>query len=313
MQRVPSRLSSAIDDRLEGKSDPGGVEMVSINIGETPRSYLVHLPARYTRTRRWPVVVMFHGGGGTAKVAMEDTGWARKGEQAGFISVFPEGTRPNPARPARFIGNAQSWNDGSHMPAKSAGERGVDDMAFVSALLKDIERRYSINQRRIYATGFSNGASMSFRLARELSTRIAAIAPVAGHDCIDQEPTRAVPVIYLVGKADPLSPFDGGEVFIGKKPFGMKPPTMTMLRKWATIHDLPAEHRVTFEKCGAQGVAFGSVIPPMVVVYTFDGHGHHWPGGKTLLPIRLAGENKTSQSATDIIWNFFKTHRLPAE
>jgi len=222
--------------------------MVSIDVGETPRSYLVHLPSNYVSTRRWPVVMMFHGGGGRARVAMEDTGWAKKGEEAGFISVFPEGTRPDPARPGRFIGNPQSWNDGSRMPTVGAAERGVDDLAFVSALLKDIERRYSIDQRRIYATGFSNGASMSFRLARELSTKIAAIAPVAGHDCIDQEPKRAVPVIYLVGKADPLSPFDGGEVFIGKKPFGMKPPTMTMLRKWATIHDLPAEHRVTFEK-----------------------------------------------------------------
>ncbi|MFV1967883.1 MAG: PHB depolymerase family esterase [Pirellulaceae bacterium] len=127
---------------------------------------------------------------------MWETGWAEKADREGFLAVFPEGTPPDPSRPARFIGNPQTWNDGSKRSNLGAAVRGVADVEFVSAMLSDLSTRFKVDKRRVYATGFSNGASMTFRLARELSTAIAAVAPVAGADWLENKnPDRAVPLL----------------------------------------------------------------------------------------------------------------------
>ncbi|HBC56330.1 MAG TPA: hypothetical protein DCZ03_04120, partial [Gammaproteobacteria bacterium] len=87
--------------------------------------------------------------------------------------------------------NPQTWNDGSSRSNIGAANRGASDMLFVDAMIETLQEQFSVDPRRIYATGFSNGASMSFRLARERSKRIAAIAPVAGNDWrIEIMPTR---------------------------------------------------------------------------------------------------------------------------
>jgi polyhydroxybutyrate depolymerase len=255
---------------------------------------------------------MFHGGGGTAKAARWETGWAEKADQEGFLAVFPEGTRADPTRPPRFRGNPQSWNDGSRRPNVRAARLEVADVEFVSMMLSDLKARFRIDERRIYATGFSNGASMTFRVARELSPLIAAAAPVAGADWLeDKTPERPVPLLYLTGTADPLNPVGGGEIRIGQRAFGRKPPTQEMIGKWVKMVGCPEEPRVVYDQDGARGLAYG--FPggaDRVVLYTIDGHGHHWPGGKSALPESLAGKNTAKLKATDIIWEFFKAHPL---
>ncbi|TWU62606.1 Alpha/beta hydrolase family protein [Crateriforma conspicua] len=294
------------------RDDALSTESVVLDVNKVKRSYLVHLPESDDKSKRWPVVIMFHGGGGNGKLAMSDTGWAAKADKEGFIAVFPEGTSPDPSRPGRFLGNPQTWNDGSKRPTVGAAERGEADIAFVSAIIDDLKKRYQVNHRQIYVTGFSNGASLSFRIARELSSAVAAFAPVAGHDWVRNRPDRPVPVIYVVGAADPLCPVAGGEVFIGRKPFGKKPGTREMLAKWVKLHKGLDKPRIVYDKNGAVGEAFSRPNEgETVVLYTIDGHGHHWPGGKTLLGERIAGKNTSQLQATDVIWDFFKTHSLP--
>ena len=170
-----------------------------------------------------------------------------------------------------------------------------------------------MDERRIYATGFSNGASMTFRVARELSDVIAAAAPVAGGDWLQNttKPKHPVPLIYITGTADPMNPIDGGKIRIGRKTFGEKPATQKMIANWVEMHGVPEKGRVVYDNDGATGIAYG--LPgeaPKVVLYTIEGHGHHWPGGKSALPERLAGENVATINATDVIWDFFKAQVL---
>ncbi len=304
--------SAGTEGELSVKSVAPGTHSFAILVKGVERSYLVHIPASYDHAKKWPVVVMFHGGGGTAKDAMSETGWTAKADKEGFLSVFPEGTRSDPTRPPRFRGNPQSWNDGSKRPQVRAARREVADVEFVSMMLSDLKRRYSVDERRIYATGFSNGASMTFRVARELSPLIAAVAPVAGADWLaDETPTRPVPLLYFTGTADPGNPFEGGEVRIGSWSFGKKPPTREMIGRWVKLHGCPEVPRVVYDKDGAQGVAYGLPgQPAKVVLYTIAGHGHHWPGGKSTLPESLAGKNTAKLKATDVIWAFFKAHSI---
>jgi len=289
-----------------------GNHVLSIAVGGLERRYVVHVPPDYDHNALWPVVIIFHGGGGTARAVMWETGFAEKADQEGFLAVFPEGTAPDPSRPGRFIGNPQTWNDGSERKI-GAVERNVADVEFVSAMIGDLKERFNADGRRIYATGFSNGASMSFRIARELSPVIAAVAPVAGSDWLyRKQPDRAVPLLYITGTADPLNPLEGGEIRIGAKTYGKKPPIQEMIARWVKLHGCQAEPRVVHNREESKGVVYCCAHgTETVVLYTIDGHGHHWPGGKSALPEKTAGKNTAKLKATVIIWDFFKERSLP--
>ncbi len=286
---------------------PGNYKL-TVTVEDTPREYILHLPQHYTGKSPLPIVIMFHGGGGTARNAIWQTEWAKKADQEHFLAVFPEGTPHDPSRPASFRRNPQTWNDGSERIGAAA--RHVADVAFVAAMLNDLKERFTIDARRIYVTGFSNGASMSFRVARELSQVIAAMAPVAGADWLgDTPPGRAVPLLYITGTADPQNPFEGGEVRIGATSYGQKASTQDMIANWVTIHGCSDEPRVVYEQEGETGKAYcrHNGVDTMVV-YTIVGHGHHWPGGRSALPERVAGKNVATLNATDVIWDFFQKH-----
>lgn len=304
--------SAGAEEKPTVKSVPPGTHPFAINVKGVERSYLLHIPPSSDHAKKWPVVVMFHGGGGTAKAAMRETGWAEKADKEGFLAVFPEGTSPDAFRPGRFRDNPQTWNDGSRRPNVGAARLEVADVEFVSMMLSDLTARFSVDERRIYATGFSNGASMTFRVARELSRILAAAAPVAGADWLDgKTPERPIPILYITGTADPLNPIEGGDIRIGRKTFGTKPQTQEMIGKWVKMAGAPEEARVLYDKDGARGVGYGaSGDTASVVLYTIDGHGHHWPGGKSALPESLAGRNTAKLKATDVIWEFFKAHSI---
>jgi len=298
------------DRRTDIKTLPQGDNSFVIKVESAERSYIVHVPPTYDPAKEWPMVVMFHGGGGTAEHAMQQTHWNTKADQEGFLAVFPEGTRPDPFQPARFYGNPQSWNDGSDRQSVGAVERNTADVQFVSVMLSDIEARLNIDESGIYATGFSNGVSMTFRVARELSTVFAAAAPVAGGDwLVDEVPKQSVPLLYMTGTADPLNPLDGGEIYIGEIPFGTKAPVQEMIGNWLKIDGCSEDGRVVYDKDGAKGIAYSPAgMPAEVVLYTIEGHGHYWPGGGSDLPESIAGNNTAKVNATDIIWDFFASH-----
>jgi len=85
-----------------------------------------------------------------------------------------------------------------------------------------------------------------------------------------------------------------------------------MIAKWADIHGCAAEPRVVYDKDGARGLSYDCTDKPAVEFYLLNGHGHHWPGGRSHLPERWAGKNATKFRATDVIWEFFKRTALPA-
>jgi polyhydroxybutyrate depolymerase len=220
-QSAPARA----EEQPASKIVAPGTHVFQVSVNGVNRRYVIHVPPSYNHAKQWPIVVVFHGGGGTAKAVMRETGWAEKADEGNFLSVFPEGSSPNPSRPARFRDNPQTWNDGSGRFNVGAAERKVDDIGFVRAL--------PVDSQRIFVTGFSNGASMTFKIGRELADRVAAIAPVAGADWAADSPNLARPIslLYITGTADPLNPIDGGVVKIGPKTYGTKPPTREMIQR----------------------------------------------------------------------------------
>lgn len=191
----------------------------------------------------------------------------------------------------------------------------VDDVGFVRQLLDELARIVNVDPQRVYATGYSNGAMMSYRLASELSDRIAAIAPVAGPmGTANCKPTRPVPVIHFHGTNDRLAPFEGGVVSFGFTQVDFYSVEHS-IQTWVKANGCPEKPLVTDEPDKADDgmTVKRRVYGPgkqgaEVVLVIVEGGGHTWPGRAPRQ--RVQGASTRDISANDLIWKFFQKHPL---
>jgi len=291
------------------KSVPPGDYSFVIKIGGLERFYIVHVPQDYDVKKNIPVLIMLHGGGGTAKNTMTYTLWSQKADEEGFLAVYPEATRQDSSKPAS-LQNPPIWNDGS--TRYEAGEKDVPDVAYIGAIIDDLTSRFAVDINRIYVAGFSNGGSMTFRIGVELSGRVAAIAVVAG--ALWVEPTLSAPVslCYITGTDDPLNPLEGGMPKMAGTAVGgrEKPPVEVNVVKWAKVLGCSQESKVFYDKDGVKGISYAPCSNDSeVVLYTIEGGGHHWPGGVgEYLPEQYIGKKVDTLNANEVIWDFFSRH-----
>ncbi len=252
------------------------------------RTAQVHVPPTYDPSVPTAVVLNFHGF--TSDGSQEEllSLMNLKADTAGFVAVYPEGEQ-------------SSWNAGACCGYASVS--GVDDIAFVNALLDQIEAQLCVDSHRIYSTGMSNGGFFSHRLGCELSSRIAAIAPVAG---VLGEPTcsppRPVPVMEFHGTLDALVPYNGDPV-LG---FPAVPDTFA---GWAKRDGCQGQPTVTYDEVDSQCQTYTACAGGTeVTLCTVQGGGHTWPGGT---PIPSLGYTTPFLSATDAMWDFFRRYPMP--
>jgi len=192
----------------------------------------------------------------------------------------------------------------------AALKNNVNDVGFIKAMIERLGKEYSIDPKRIYATGLSNGAMMAYRLGAELSDKIAAIAPVAGAlNAENLHPSNPVSVLIFHGTEDKYILYGGG--------------TPEKLLETVKRVDKPVSYAVSYwvsrDRCktGPEREVSGQITREIysgglngteVALYTVKGQGHAWPGGGSGLLYGNMDEPTKEISATDIIWDFFKAH-----
>lgn len=281
---------------------------ITISVDGVNRRFLLHAPDAAIRNS--PLVVMIHGKGGFPEWAADETDWSAYADRLGFVVAYPEALPLDPQKPAKFLTNPRTWHDGSRSASSDADR--IADRKFISAMLDVIIRDNSVDPNRIYVTGFSNGAGMTFALAAASSDRLAAIAPVAGHCWVENPtPTRKVPTFYLVGAADPLVPLPGG---ITRNPWGQSrrlPSVADTLSKWADALDCQKiPHLVNKNETFVLESFRADSDDDRLLAMTIAGLGHHWPGGRGQLSSAIAGRRTTGVNACEEIWTFFQRHCL---
>jgi polyhydroxybutyrate depolymerase len=278
----------------------------TLAVGGLTRTYLLHVPPTLPAGPA-PLVLVFHGGGGNGPGTERLTRFSELADREGVLVAYPEGVGRN-------------WYDGREFATGSRAHRErIDDVGFVTALLDAVARAHTVDPRRIYATGISNGAVFSHYLAAHLAPRIAAIAPVVGGIADPPDawlrPERPVSVLILQGTADPLVPYRGGVIAFGR---GRIIDTEDAARRWARLNGAATEPRSTVlpapgkDHCGGVRLTYaGGRDGSEVVLVRLDGGGHTWPGGGQYLPEGLIGRVCRDFSATTVIWEFFRTHAKP--
>ena len=177
-----------------------GDHWLSVRHEGRARRYLVHVPPAAASGRALPLLLSFHGAGGSAAGQQRFSQTDAVADREGFFVVYPEGTDS---------GGLLVWNAGTCCGPRVAGQ--VDDVGFALAVVDDLALRTAVDPHRLYATGMSNGGMMAHRLAAEASTRVAAIAPIAGGLVFQRfAPARPVPVLHIHSLDDPIALYRGG-------------------------------------------------------------------------------------------------------
>lgn len=287
-------VGDAYDPCAPTAAPPPVDEQRTLVLGGLARTYYVHVPATYAHSPT-PVVLNFHGFGGSALQQQQMTRMNAAADANGFIAIHPDGTGPTKA-----------WNAGACCPPNNPVT--VDDVAFTTAMIDEVSSRICVNRKRVYATGFSNGAFMAYRLACELSNRIAAIVPVAGVIGVAScSPARPVPVGHLHGMRDTYVPYDGSPSVVGAT-FASVP---FSVQSWATINGCSGAPVVTFTNGDTTCYQYGGgcTSGADVAACLSADAGHSWPGA---LPAEAPGEVTTqSIDATTAMWQFMSRYALP--
>ena len=273
----------------------------SLKVGGLTRTYVVHVPKGHDGKSPLPLVLAFHGATMNGPMMAWFSGLNRKSDDAGFLAVYPNGTGTH----SSFF-----WNGGNG----PAAEKNVDDVAFIHALLDDLNKAYPVDARRIYATGMSNGAIMAYRLAAELSDRIAAVAVVAGSPAYSiGRPNRPVSVLHFHGTRDEYIPFTGGKG--AKSIFGTDyRPVVDSIREWANASGCDETPTIDILAEGGDGMKVtrstysGGRDGAEVALVVIEGGGHTWPGRKSAAAV--LGRSTQAISANDLMWEFFQKHPM---
>ena len=186
------------------------------------RPFAVHTPPGYDPATPAPLLVLLHGFGVTGDLEEQYLGLTEATDAHGMLFVAPDGT-PSALGP-RF------WNA---TDACCGATSGVDDVAYLGAVIDDVKAHYAVDPRRVYLVGHSNGGFMSYRMVCERADEIAAIVSIAGATFADRErcrPSAPVSVLEVHGTGDHTIRYRGGRINGRGAPYPGAPHTV---RTWA--------------------------------------------------------------------------------
>jgi len=266
-----------------------GASTQSITVDGRVRTFHVYRPAALPA--RTPLVLMLHGGFGSGTQAERSYGWDARADTGQFVVAYPDGLN-------------HAWAVGGGC-CGDPGRTGVDDVAFIRAVVSTLSGQLPVDPARVYATGISNGGLLAYRLACDTDV-FAAIGPDSA-TLLGTCPSPApVSMIHIHGTADHNIPYDGGPGDGVAKIDG--PPVPDVVAQWRSV-----------DQCAAPVVTITGPVTTSVAacpggrsveLVTVDGAGHQWPGSTRTLVQRLAGTDppSTALDATDTIWRFFAAH-----
>jgi polyhydroxybutyrate depolymerase len=270
------------------------------------REAIVHVPASYDPTKGTMLVVNMHGLLGNDVQEANYTKMSEVADQKNFIVVYPQGLSGS-------LGT--SWNAGVCCLNTN------DDVGFIRHLVTKLESDYCIDPKKVFATGLSNGAMMSYRLACEASDVFAAVAPVSGSVEVGTcAPPRPVPVLAFHGTSDSIVPYYGGtDGIVHVLPI---PSVAKSINQFKTIDACPdandtstdvdasfVDSKTVYQKGDATCRSWSPCAAESEVeLCTITGGGHAWPGSGASFGAGIASNDI---DASSYIIDFFLKHPMP--
>ena len=297
---------------------PSGTALETITVGGAERTYRRYLPEGAVAGPR-PLVIDLHGLTSNIGQEVAITAFEALAAQEQFIVLTPQG-----------------GGTPSHWDLTNRGDN--TDVAFIDAMLQEVEAASCVDAARVYSTGISDGGIMSALLGCLRADRIAAVGLVSGITHPDGcQPARPVPMMVFWGDKDVVLPFCGGlgpivSSLIANKPltadasnavcppaqFNGFPPVEDVVAAWAATDGCDPAPSVLPVTAAIEQRVFGSCTQDAALrFYIIAGGGHTWPGSKLMQALSatsvasVIGFTTGDVDATKLIWAFFRGYALP--
>lgn len=268
----------------------------SLTWGGLKRTYMVHLPTGYDISKEYPLLVVLHGGFGTAKSMESSTGLSLVSDANGFIVVYPEGTTG--------VTGVSSWNAGGC--CSQAVTKNIDDVGFIRQVVATLKSTYRITNGRIFVTGMSNGAMLTNRLACEAADIFSGAAAVSGTIQVDTcKPAHTIPFLMVHGTNDGSVPYTGGKGTGSGTANSTFLPVEQALADWANRNKCSSSPTTTaISPLVQDGITIDKIVygscSASTLMYRINGGVHSWPGG-------TSDTSTKAFNASDAIWKFFSS------
>jgi polyhydroxybutyrate depolymerase len=252
------------------------------------------------------------GGGGRGG------GWPGGGGYPGGGGGYPRGGGGYPGGGGSgYPGGGQSG--GQNPEEKKNRPEPADDVAFLNQMLDQLALKYSVDTRRIYATGLSDGGFMALRVGCNMADRVAAIAAVGAAMpktmiCL---PARPVPALFINGTDDPIVPDNGGTYKPGRFHVLSAEDSTKTWAKFDRCEEKPAQDKLPSSDKGSKETKTFTYSAckdnAQVVLYSVKGGGNTWPGGEQYTTEKEVGKTSNAINANEAIWSFLVTKKIAGE
>ena len=282
------------------------IQSFSFKFNGYKRSYHVYAPENINPEFKYPLLLVLHGGGGTALKMRKLTkyGFEKLADSKKFIVVYPQGVDKH-------------WNDYRGDKLRKAKKENIDDVAFIREVIKKVALQFPTDNKKIFTTGMSNGAMMSFTLACKASDIIKGAAPVAGampENLVKKcKPINPVSILMINGYQDKFVHWEGGYVTgpLGRKKFGKTISVEESFNFWRKVNSCK-EKSGSFTSLNkieddtqVEISKYKCAKSSKTILYGIKGGGHTWPQGAKYLPGFLIGKTSQEFNTCEIIWDFF--------
>ena len=250
----------------------GTTETATLLSGGLQRSYTVYLPKGYQSSKPRPLLLVFHGAGGTG-AGIRGVGLDSWADRLGFITVYPDAAGGG-ARHTWALGCFQcTWAD----------VQGIDDYRFIRELLDALTQKYSVNRARVAVTGVSLGGSFAFDFACHSSDLILGSALVASlpspAELTGCQSGLPISVMIMNGDQDPNIPWDGGGQYnylsnAAAAEFWAMRDTCPATPVATSLPDLNGDGKLV-----RLSAYLNCASSTFVRSYRIEGGGHAWPSG----------------------------------
>ncbi|HEV7863023.1 MAG TPA: PHB depolymerase family esterase [Acidimicrobiia bacterium] len=289
---LPSAGPAVAGAAVPGVTVPG-VTVPGVTAGSPTanRPYGLEVPPGVDGQHQVPLVVSLHGYTSNGATQVAYFGLIAEADKEGFLLAYPDGTRNTMGN--RFWNATDACCDFFHS--------GVDDVAYLDAMIAEISAKYPVDPSRVFLVGHSNGAFMAHRYACDRAGKVAAIVTLAGMTWKDQGRCPAgspLSVLQVHGRNDGTINYEGGAT-----PSGAYPGAVETVGDWARKDGCTGSLAATGRKFDLDRTVVGdetveeaySGCPSGsgVALWTIEGGGHvpafneHW---------------------AESIWSFMSTH-----
>lgn len=279
----------------------------ALRVDGRERRFHAYVPARLAADPA--LVFVLHGsmGDGAGARASFYQAFEPIADREGFVVVYPDGWE-------------RHWNGCRAAAPYAANTEDIDDVAFFAAMVAHFEAELGVDRKRVFATGYSNGGHMAYRLALEAPALVAAVAPVAASLPTDAnlgctKSGRPTAVLVLNGTADPMNPYEGGDaalfgIFISRGDVLSSDATVEYFAALAGHRGPPRVHAYPDVSKSDDSTAelriWEDGSGPPVALLRVQGGGHNFPHARFRTPLFL-GPTNADVDAAEEIWRFFAT------